>query len=122
MKYTQQQQLQGAELLKSLVEKAWENPEFKNQLIKEPKKVLETVTGQKIAEDAKVVVEDQSNSDYVYFNIPRKVNVDNFELSDEQLEIISGGETVILGACAVLTLVGASFAFGYTIGKDLATK
>ena len=46
---------------------------------------------------------------------------ENMELTDEQLEDISGGESVILAACAVLTVIGASFYAGYSMGKDRAT-
>lgn len=118
---TQEQQKQGAELMRTLVEKAWESAAFKDQLVKNPVATIESITGSKVNQEINFVVEDQTNDSIIYFNIPRKLDFENMELTDEQLEDISGGESVILAACAVLTVIGASFYAGYSMGKDRAT-
>ena len=109
---TQEQQKQGAELMRTLVEKAWDSATFKDQLVKDPVATIEFVTGNKVQENTKFVVEDQTDNSTIYLNIPAKIDLGNLELSDEQLEIISGGEIfataglVIGGAAAAATLFG----------------
>lgn len=88
---TQEQQKQGAELMKTLVEKAWESAAFKDQLVKNPIAAIESVTGKKTKSNYKFIVEDQTDASVIYLNIPGKPNFDSFELTDEQLELISGG-------------------------------
>ena len=44
-----------------------------------------------IPKGKKIVVEDQTESNVIYINIPQKVNIDEFELTEEQLETVSGG-------------------------------
>lgn len=111
---TQEQQKQGAELIKTLVEKAWESATFKDQLVKNPMVTIESVIGSKVNQQVNFVVEDQTDDSIVYFNIPRKVELDNFELTDEQLEVVAGGEV------AVGALVVGSFLAGVSIGIALA--
>lgn len=117
MKYTLQHQQQGVELMKSLVEKAWENAQFKDQLMKEPRQTLESFTGEKLSDETKIIVEDQSNPEVIYFNIPRQVSLDNLELTDEQLEIVAGGEVAVTAGIA-LAAVGL-FAAGIAIGQNM---
>jgi hypothetical protein len=111
---TQEQQRQGTELIKTLIEKAWESAAFKDQLVNNPVGTIESITGNKITGNHSFVVEDQTDSSLIYFNIPRKVELDNFELTDEQLEVVAGGEI------AVGALVVGSFLAGVSIGIALA--
>jgi hypothetical protein len=82
------------ELMKSLVTKAWESADFKEQLINNPKETIESVTGTEISipEGFKIIVVDQTASNTVYINIPTKPNLDEMELTDEQLEMVAGGD------------------------------
>lgn len=107
---TQEQQKQGVDLMNSLVEKAIENASFKEELIKNPVSTIESVTGKKIEENVNFVVEDQSDSSILYLNIPRKVELSSLELTDEQLELVSGGEFVVAIA------VGGAFLTGMGVG------
>ena len=51
------------------------------------------------------IVEDQSDADIIYINIPKDPHSETMELTDEQLDQVSGGEWVIVGAvAAVVTL------------------
>jgi hypothetical protein len=115
---TQEQQIQGAELMKTLAQKAWESSTFKEQLVNSPISAIESVTGQKMNIDAKFVVEDQTDESIIYLNIPRKLDIDELELTDEQLEMVSGGSTpfcayaigfvagvAFMGACAAVAAV-----------------
>lgn len=109
---TQEQQKQGAELMKTLVEKAWESAAFKDQLVKNPVATIELVTGKKTNENYKFIVEDQSDPSAVYLNIPRKIEAGELELTDEQLDMVNGGEFVVAIAvgAAVLTGMGVGVA------------
>ncbi|MEA5427832.1 MULTISPECIES: NHLP leader peptide family RiPP precursor [Arcicella] len=108
---TQEQQKQGAELLKTLAQKAWESSAFKEQLIENPISTIESVTGQKMQSDIKIIVEDQTDTSKIYLNIPRKIEIDELELTDEQLETVAGGTDLITGiALGVILVAGAYYA------------
>lgn len=107
MKISQDAQIQGQELLKTLVEKAWQSPSFKDQLLKNPEAAIEEVTGKKASSNnKKIVVEDQSSDSIIYFNIPAEPKLDELELSTEQLEIVAGGLTPLTLVIVVGTVAG----------------
>jgi hypothetical protein len=113
MKYTKEHQEKGAELMKSLVEKAWESASFKDQLIKNPLATIQEFTNKSfvLPDNQSIVVEDQTNESVIYFNIPAEPNLDGLELTEEQLELVAGGLTpaVVIGLYA---LGVAAFAAG----------
>lgn len=88
------EQHQKAQLfLASIYKKAWKDEDFKKDLINNPIETLNKFTG-KIAnfpEDKKVEVQDQTNPNHVYLNIPVKPSMDDIELTEEQLEEVAGG-------------------------------
>lgn len=94
-----------------IVHKAWDDANFKNDLIANPVKAIESL-GYKIEypQGHTFVVNDQTDESVTYINIPQKPNIDNLVLTDEQLEMISGGEVVV--ACAI----GAAFIAGAAVG------
>lgn len=108
MKYTQEKQEQGKELVEKLITKAWESASFKSELVSNPKAAIEALTNSEmsIPEGKTIVVEDQTDADVIYINIPAKVDVDDFELSEEQLEKVSGG-AACGGACIFGVVVAA---------------
>lgn len=108
-----EQQKKGAELLKTLTQKAWESASFKEQLVKNPTAAIEQVTGKTLSnlDGKRIVVEDQTDSSIIYLNIPAKLDLNELELTEEQLEMISGGVTPVayvagvalgIGVCAVV--------------------
>jgi hypothetical protein len=103
MKYTQEKQEQGKNLIQDLVTKSWESNSFKQQLVENPESVIEELTGSEltIPEGKKVVVEDQTDPNVIYINIPAELSVDDFELNHEQLEKVAGGV-----ACGGLCIAG----------------
>jgi hypothetical protein len=122
---TQEQQIQGAELIKTLAQKAWESSAFKEQLINNPVSTIESVTGQKLQTDLKIVVEDQTDESVVYLNIPAKPDLSTLELTDEQLEMVAGGTDFISGIAyglAALAIIGTAYITGYSHGKDNAAS
>ena len=92
---TQEQQNKGAEFMQALVQKAWDNANFKDQLVKNPIATIEEFTGKSfiIPEGKKIVAEDQTDDSIIYFNIPAEPNFSELDLTEEQLEMISGGIT-----------------------------
>ncbi|AZA58226.1 NHLP leader peptide family natural product precursor [Chryseobacterium shandongense] len=83
-----------------IVQKAWEDAAFKKELVNDPVAAIEKLTGKKLnlPEGKKLVVRDQSDESAVYINIPSAPkNSVNAELSEEQLEAVSGG--IAAGGC-----------------------
>ena len=78
-------------LLQQVVNKAWEDKAFKEELVANPITAIEKLTGEKVnlPEDKTLVVRDQTNESTVYINIPAKQN--DVELNEEQLEAVAGG-------------------------------
>lgn len=99
---TQEQQKQGAELMNTLAQKAWESSTFKEQLIANPVSTIELVTGKKMQPNINFIVEDQTDESIIYLNIPRKIEIEELELTDEQLEMVAGGTDLFVGVCVGL--------------------
>ena len=80
-------------LFQTVVQKAWEDTAFKQELISNPIDAIENLTGKrvKLPEGKTVVVRDQTDASVVYINIPAEPNMDDMELTEEQLEIVAGG-------------------------------
>ncbi len=74
---------------KELVLKAWEDEEFKQRLVSDPKAVIAEKYGAELPDaiDVKVVEE---NMQTLYIVLPAKP-LNNNELSDDQLENVAGG-------------------------------
>lgn len=87
MEFTAEQKLYA-----EIIQKAWEDDEFKNELIANPMQTIEKFSGGKLKlpEGKTLVVRDQTAEDTVYINIPAKQEVDT-ELNEEQLEAVAGG-------------------------------
>jgi hypothetical protein len=87
MEFTQEQKL-----FAEIVQKAWEDADFKKELISNPVAAIEKLTGKKLnlPEGKTLVVRDQTDESTVYINIPSTPEVD-LELNEEQLEAVSGG-------------------------------
>jgi hypothetical protein len=89
MEFTQEQKLYA-----EIVQKAWEDASFKQELIVYPVATIEKLTGKKmnLPEGKTVVVIDQTDESTVYINIPPtpKKTIDA-ELNEEQLEAVAGG-------------------------------
>lgn len=80
-------------LFQTIVQKAWKSTSFKEELINNPIAAIESLTGKrvKLPKGKTIVVRDQTNESVVYINIPAKPNMDDIELTEDQLEIVAGG-------------------------------
>jgi hypothetical protein len=89
MKLTNEQ-----EILQSIVKKAWKDQVFKSNLIASPVATIEHFLGHQInlPEGKNIAVVDQSNSSTIFINIPAEPNMKDMELSEEQLDVVSGGD------------------------------
>jgi predicted aminopeptidase len=89
MEFTQEQKLYA-----EIVQKAWEDASFKEELVANPVATIEKFTGKKmnLPEGKTLVVRDQTDESTVYINIPAtpKLSVDT-ELNEDQLEAVAGG-------------------------------
>lgn len=87
MEFSQEQKLYG-----EIVQKAWEDADFKKELVANPVAAIEKLTGKKMTlpEGKTLVVRDQTDDSTVYINIPAKQEVDA-ELNDAQLDLAAGG-------------------------------
>lgn len=87
MEFTQEQKLYA-----EIVQKAWDDADFKQALVANPLNAIEKLTGKKLnlPEGKTLVVRDQTDESVVYINIPAAPEVDA-ELNEEQLEAVAGG-------------------------------
>lgn len=117
MNVSKEYQQKGLNLVQDLVKKSWESEAFKQELIKNPKATIESLTGESFGtgENFKIVVEDQTDPSKIYINIPRKFDEDDFELTDEQLENVSGGDITLGGVMLTIAVCSAVYSAGLGI-------
>lgn len=89
-------------IIATLLEKAWDDAAFLSELVANPSEVIQNTTGQSLdlPEGKRLVVVDQTDTSIKYLNIPAKPDMDEIELTDEQLELIAGGSSLAEAAAA----------------------
>jgi hypothetical protein len=87
------EQKKEEEVLRLILSKAWEDVNFRKNLIANPISEIENLTGAKIVlpEGKTLVFNDQTDRSKVYVNIPSEPDIEDIELTEKQLEIIAGG-------------------------------
>ncbi len=81
------------EVIQAVISKAWEDAAFRKELIADPVFAIEKLTGVKIVlpEGKTLIIADQTDKSKIYMNIPSEPEMENMELTEEQLESIAGG-------------------------------
>jgi hypothetical protein len=95
-----QQNMTINELQEKLVAKVWQDEAFKQELINNPKAVIERELGKKLPESLNIQVLEETGHTF-YFVLPKKPTN---ELSEEQLEAVAGGGPI---GAAVGGVIGA---------------
>lgn len=80
-------------ILQQVISEAWNNPTFMKDLVDNPEGTIQKLTGDSfsIPTGKRLEVVDQSNPDVVYLNIPVQPDMQDLELTDEDLEVVAGG-------------------------------
>jgi len=86
-----------------LVQKCWKDPEFRKQVVSDPKGMLEKHLGRKLPEQVKIFIHEE-DANTLHLSIP-PAPANLSELSDEDLEKVAGGTEIILATAAVGTPV-----------------
>ncbi len=88
------------QVLQLVISKAWEDQTFRKELIENPVTAIESLTGAKIIlpEGKELIVADQSDNSKIFVNIPSEPDLENMELSEDQLEAIAGGGQNVMGS------------------------
>jgi hypothetical protein len=99
-----------------LVAKTWKDESFKQQLLSNPKAVIEKEFGVQLPAELNVqIVEEDAQT--LYINLPMRPDFSGTELSDRDLEAVAGGGTPSL-AVAATVIFGGSMVGGHVAGKD----
>lgn len=79
-------------VLQKVLERAWDDAEFKKELVTNPMVAIETLTGEKldVPQGKNLVVLDMTTDSTVYLKIPSRDSLES-ELTEEQLEMVAGG-------------------------------
>lgn len=87
------------EVIEVIISKAWEDINFRKELIADPVKAIEKLTGVKVVlpEGKSLIVNDQTDKSIIYVNIPAEPEIESMELTEEQLEAVAGGGQKIWG-------------------------
>lgn len=81
------------EMFAKVIQKAWEDSNFKARLVADPAATLQAFIGKsfQVPPGKKLVVRDQTDDSTIYINIPPNQSTGEMELTDAQLEAVAGG-------------------------------
>jgi hypothetical protein len=99
----------------ALIEKCWKDPEFKKQVISDPKGMVERHIGQKLPAPIKIFIHEE-DANTLHFSIPPAPS-NLSELSDDDLEKVAGGTDV-----AITTFIASAIVSAGVTAEAAATK
>ena len=81
-----------AEMERRLIERSLQDDVFRQQLLADPRAIIERETGTELPEDLRVVVVEETD-DTVYLVLPSTSRVgEGGDLTDQELEAVAGGD------------------------------
>lgn len=89
---------QDQKIVSQVLNEAWSNPAFKEELIASPIEAIKKLTGftfQLPEGVERFEVVDQTNPSVLHINIPAEPNMEDVELSEAQLEVVAGGGSIL---------------------------
>ena len=104
------------DLFKEVYEKYWSSADFREELNESPKEILEKTlkTEFNLEQGTSICINDQTCANKYYLNIPRERAMKKLELTDEEMDVVTGGEIavgiLVLGG---ITLLAGTIAYGY---------
>jgi hypothetical protein len=106
----------------ALIEKCWKDPDFKKQVISDPKGMLERHTGQKLPGPIKIFIHEE-DANTLHFSIPPAPS-NLTELSDDDLERVAGGTDIVatIFSAVIAAVTGAASAATASVAVSVATK
>jgi hypothetical protein len=115
-----EQALTRRDLETTLIEKCWKDPDFKKQILSDPKGMLERHTGQKLPEQVQIFIHEE-DANNLHFSIPPAPS-NLTELSDLDLEKVAGGTEFFVGMVAGTAVLIGGIVTGASAGAAITVQ
>lgn len=87
------------EMMEKIIRKAWDDDDFRQQLLNDPKQALKLAFGVDIPDFVNITIHESKPCD-LHFILPENPEkMINGELSDEELEMVAGGKSAQRQEC-----------------------